>query len=453
VTEASESAELPPELAASDLGGPELAEILGLAQSIQEANQRMAIEGPEKVTLKEAMERAENRPQALAADARTASAEGAALAERRATTLPTVGIGFDLTHRDRDYDFETPLGAFTLGERTSTSFALSVTQPLFDPMRRRYSAPAAFETAVARRHQAARLRQAARAQAASAWLTLLALDANLRSTEAFVDSLEARLAEMKARVDAGRVLEADALRIRLDLESAELDRDRLLAQRRVAATDLARAMGTDGGAEPEWDGSFDRIGPSGEPELPDLRAALMTALVGRPDLKALQARLRSLDLEARAIRAEKLPRVQARVSVLASDGDPFNPEELVQGVVSLSWSPFAAGTRGPRAAAAEAEAEAVRAETTEIVRAVALQMGQALADLEVARESVRVRERGVELAEETSRVERERHAAGRSTTNDLLDAEATLRFQRTARALAHLEVMRAWVAYDLAAGG
>jgi outer membrane protein TolC len=63
-----------------------------------------------------------------------------------------------------------------------------------------------------------------------------------------------------------------------------------------------------------------------------------------------------------------------------------------------------------------------------------------------------VRARGVELAAETLRVERERHAAGRSTTNDLLEAEAKLRRQPTALDLARFEVLRSWVRFDLARG-
>lgn len=81
-----------------------------------------------------------------------------------------------------------------------------------------------------------------------------------------------------------------------------------------------------------------------------------------------------------------------------------------------------------------------------------LQLVSALARLETSRGAVRVRERGVELASETLRVERERHAAGRSTTNDLLDAEAELRRQRTEHDLARFEVLRAWVSFDLAMG-
>jgi hypothetical protein len=43
-------------------------------------------------------------------------------------------------------------------------------------------------------------------------------------------------------------------------------------------------------------------------------------------------------------------------------------------------------------------------------------------------------------------------AAGRATTNDLLDAEATLHDQSTREQLARPDVLESWIAWDLATG-
>ncbi len=313
-------------------------------------------------------------------------------------------------------------------------------------MRLLYAAPAARAAAEAAHAQAVRTREELAAEAAGTFITVLEIDAALRSTESFIDSLGARLEEMQARVEAGRVLEAEALKIRLDLQSAELDRQRLTDQRGVATTDLGRVTGADGPVEPDFTGDVDRD------LAPRLTEVLAEALAARSDVAALAAQVRALELQVKAVRAERLPRFDAEVSFVLSDGDPFRPEELAQGTVALSWRPFAAGTVRPRAAAAEAEAEALAADLAELRRAVEVQLADALARLETSRAAVEVRKRGVELAAETLRVERERYAAGRSTTNDLLEAEADLRRQRTLHDLARLEVLRAWVSYDLASG-
>jgi len=410
------------------------------------AGRAAASESVVTVTLEEAMTRAAERPLAAAAQWRARAAELEARAVRRAALWPSVGTTAEVGRRDRDFDFDTPLGAFTLGERTSATLALQVVQPLFDPVRRLYAAPAARSAADAARATAVRARQELAAAAAGAYVAVLEIDAALGATESFVASLEARLGEMEARVRAGRVLEADALKIRLDLESAELDRRRLRDLRGVAVDDLGRAVGAGGPAEPAPMEDVDRG------LTPALDEAVDAALAARADVAALEAQVHALGLRARAVKAEGWPRFDARLTYQRSDGDPFFPDELATGAVGLSWSLFAGGTRGPRAAAVEAQAEALRAELTELRRGVRLELADALARLSTARAAVDVRARGVELATETLRVERERHGAGRSTTNDLLAAEAALRRQRTEHDLARLEVLRAWISYDLAVG-
>ncbi|MEM6797393.1 MAG: TolC family protein, partial [Acidobacteriota bacterium] len=116
------------------------------------------------------------------------------------------------------------------------------------------------------------------------------------------------------------------------------------------------------------------------------------------------------------------------------------------------WPPCAAAPRGRGGGPAGSQARALGHQLEELERAIEIEIRSALAELRTARAATRVRERGVELASETLRVERERNAAGRSTTNDLLDAEAALRSQTTLRDLSRLDVLRAWVLYDLATG-
>ena len=82
---------------------------------------------------------------------------------------------------------------------------------------------------------------------------------------------------------------------------------------------------------------------------------------------------------------------------------------------------------GPRAAALRAERDAVSLELAEARRGVAIEVRAAVAGVVTAKEGVAGGARGVEQATETLRVERERHAAGRITTNNLLEAEAALR--------------------------
>lgn len=319
-------------------------------------------------------------------------------------------------------------------------------QPILDPARLFYGVPAARLRSAAAAEQSFRVRQQLAAEAAGSFLAVLGLDARLRSTESFIERLEDRLAETEERVAVGSTLEADALKVRLDLESAELDRVRLLESRRVAAFDLGRTVGSLGPVEPLFSGEFDR---ELDPETDQLVAE---ANAERPDIRAITEELAALELQARAVRAERWPRLEARLTWQRSGCDPFRPEELADGTLALTWNPFAAGTRAPRIAALDSERAALAADLEELQRGVAVEIRDAVARLATARAAVEVRRRGVELATETLRVERERNAAGRSTTNDLLDAEAGLRRQNTLSELARIDVLRAWVGLELASG-
>ena len=398
------------------------------------------------LTLEEAILRAIQRPRLVAAESRATARGHDAVAERRQALWPTVNVGADLTRRDRDYDFSTPLGGFVLGDRTSSSLNLEVVQPLLDPAQLFYRSKAARSEASAAAHDATRVRQQLAAEVSRSFLQLVGIDANRRSTEAFIASLQASLSEMEERVAAGRILESEALKVRLDLESAQLDQRALEETRRAALYELGRAVGHDGPVEPRVDGSFER---TDDFEAESLVAA---ALATRPDLAQLLSRLRARELRTEAVRAERYPRLSARATWSRADGDPFRPDELVEGRLAVSWNPFSRGRRAPRIASLSAEVEALEADLVELERTIVVQVRNALARFETARAAADVRRRGVELATETRRVERERNRVGRSTTNDLLDAEATLRRQRTASELARIDILAAWFELGLAVG-
>ncbi len=394
----------------------------------------------------EALRRGAERPAAQAAVLRATAVERRGLAERRASYLPTLGGSYAESNRDRDLELRTPIGSFQFGASRAAAAGFELSQPLFDPARALHGNAASKLEAEASRFAATRTRDQLVVDAGEAYLNVLAIEADLAATGAFAASLSARLAETEARVGAGRALDADALKIRLALESAELEQLALEQALEVARLDLGRAIGeelpVEAGAAPDW---FERAPP-------DLDAATAMALAARPDVAALEAQAAALDQRRAAVGAERIPRLDARVLWNWSDGSPYTEKSWTEGALVLTWSPFAAGTRAPRAAALAAETDAARNSLTEARRGVELELRQARARLLTARAAVEVSARGVEQASETARVERERNAAGRATTNDLIQAEAELRDQRTRLELARLEVVRAWLRHWLAVG-
>ncbi|MCB1055718.1 MAG: TolC family protein, partial [Acidobacteria bacterium] len=398
------------------------------------------------LTLDQAMARAVDRPRVVASRYEAEAADHAAVAARRAALLPTLTAGGSASERDRDLELVTPIGDFPFGDRRTESAQVELVQPLLEPARLFYAAPAARREAVAAQEIAERSAEQAAANAAEAFLDVLALDARREATEGFVASLETRLRDTRARVDAGRSLEADALKVELALDSARQELLALAERRAVATRALGAAIGEDGPVEPR------KLELAEIPQPPAVDQLVREAVSARADLAALRHGLEALELQRAAVGAERLPSLAANARWTWTSGSPYAADNWVEAGVTVSWRPFAAGTHGPRRAALEAQAAARRADLDEARRGVELEIRSALAGLHTARGALAVGETGVEQAGETLRVERQRYDAGRATTNDLLAAEAALRDQQTRRDLAALEMVRAWTRLELARG-
>lgn len=401
---------------------------------------------PEALTLQASMRAAAGRAAAEAVRQRSAAAKRAATAESRLAFLPMVGGSFEAADRDRTLALDTPLGEFPFGKSRSNSAAVELRQPLFDAGRMIHSRRAARLEASAAELSSARAGEELAADAALAYLDVLAVEARIQATESYLRSLEARLAEVEARVAAGRALEADGLKLRLALDQGRQELLALGHGRDLARRALARATGKEGVVNaldaPDW---------LEAPPPPD-ELAVARALASREDLAALGATSRALDARRSATLADALPRLDGRAAWVWTNGSPYTVNDWVEGSVVVTWTPFAAGTRAARAAAYEAQRRAAEAERTDAGQGIALQVRAATASIAVARSGVAVARTGVTLATETLRVESERHSVGRATTNDLLAAQAVLREQQTRLALARLEVVRGWVRLWLAGG-
>ncbi|MEM7247045.1 MAG: TolC family protein [Acidobacteriota bacterium] len=402
----------------------------------------------ETLTLDQVLGSAAERPAVQAVAERANQAEEALRIERRRAFWPTVGADFTRTRRDRTLSLSTPIGDFPSGGRTGTSGALSVTQPLLDPARMLHGIPAARHDLDAAQASHERARRERAAEAAELFFDVLALDSRRRAVDAFVKSLGARLDEVSARVKAGRALERDRLLVQLALDDAEQSRLELDRRREVVTHALGRAVGSDAPVEPLFTVEIESTGAT--PVADD--ASLTRALETRRDLAALRARLAATDRRRAATWAELIPRLEARADWVRSSGDSTPQDDWVDASVRVTWQPFAAGTRKPRARALRAEERAIEAELREAMRGVAVQVREAVADHRIAAGELKAATTGVKAAQEAVRVTGERYRAGRDTVQDLLDAEAILRDRDGRRQVALLELARARVRYELATG-
>ncbi|MEZ4469471.1 MAG: TolC family protein [bacterium] len=387
------------------------------------------------VSLPEALARGADAPGAQAADHRAEAAAAAARATGRAALLPVVGVQARLDGVHEPRAVTTPVGALAVEPGRTLAVGLEVRQPLFDPAGLLYATPAAEADARAARHGAARARQIHAALAADAWLGVKAVDARQATAASYVASLKARRDQLAALVGEGVALRADLLRVELALSQAEEEVRGLARQRAVATRQLGRAIGQDGPVE-----------VAGDARLPTFPAT-----AERPEIAALAARIEATGHREDAALGELLPRLEAYGRYTAASTD-LEDRAWLEGGVALTWIPLAAGTRGPREDAAQAEGRALRAEAADLARAIATERAAAEAALADALDQQAVAAEAIVEAEESLRLEQARYDDARATLTELLAAEATIRDRRTRLALAGLAAIRAQVQLALATG-
>jgi outer membrane protein len=259
------------------------------------------------------------------------------------------------------------------------------------------------------------------------WAIVTAREA-VRVLEQAMTWMDARLADVRARFDAGFVPPNDVLLVEAQRarEQVSLIEARNLAA--VSEADLARLVGAPDGTAIEVDANL--APPPPQMALPSM--LFDEARAARPERAALQLRTRVADEREAAAQAGRLPAVSFLTGADYARPNPriFPREDAWHSSwdvgVSLSWNAWDAGRTRAEVAEAASLGEAVRERLAEFDTTLALEIRQRTLELESARAQIAAAEEGVRASTEARRVVQERFAAGVATATDLLDAQVAL---------------------------
>jgi outer membrane protein TolC len=242
-----------------------------------------------------------------------------------------------------------------------------------------------------------------------------------------------QLANAEQRFASGRLTRNELLVVQVALRDAEqqrLQRDLAIDQARWA---LNETIGL------PVDAPTTVVDVQARPEIPEIERALDLARANNPDLASILEERQRLEETTRSLERGWLPRVAGGGTIDYNTSTLIQPQQIGSGFVGFTWD---LGTDGGRAAEiAEARAQADRSrlvleqEVRELETAVRTSR-QATAERLSALETA---EASVAQAEENLRIRRAQFAAGRATSDDVLDAEALLTSQRVTRASALYE--------------
>lgn len=419
-----------------------------------------AQEGPPlRLTLGDAVRRAAGEaPLVELAGFRTDAAR-AQVRQQRAALLPQLSAGAGWLNRTFNraslgFDFPTPPGAppppDLIGPFDNMDARLRLSQTLFDyaSLVRIGAARAQLDGAEA---EAAGAAEAAAQATALAYLRAARAAALLAARRA--DSLLAAelVALAQAQLEAGVGTAIDVTRARTQLvatQGAIVVAGTELARARI---DLARSLGLDARAPLELvDSLTDRLAVAEVSANRD--SAVARALGARPDLAVELARETAARRAARAITAERLPRLE-----LAADygvNGPALPDAIATRQIAVQVSvPLVDGfRREARLAEQRAAVQAAALRERDLRRQVLADVDAALLDLESAAAQQRIAAERRRLAEEELAQARERFAAGVAGNIEVINAQLSLIAARDGDIAARFAAAAARVALARATG-
>jgi outer membrane protein TolC len=387
-----------------------------------------AQEAPLRLTLDEALIKAEQNSQRIAALRARVDAATAAEAGRDAADRPAVALlgGYMRTNHVDEFAIAVP------GQQPRV---------IYPDVPDNYRARLDLQWPIYTAGRTAALQRAAGAEREAAAFDVVAAraDVRLETTRAFwalvtagetqavlaraLESADAHVADLRSRLEQGLIPPNEVL-------SAEAQRShqRLLAiearnLRAIAEADLRRLMGDDTRRSLEPAATLDAaVAARSLDRAPGQRAerqalaSRVAAARQREDAVAASARPQ-LAIAAGYDYARPNPRIFPRLEAWRDSWDVS---------VNVSWSLWDGGRRRAEQAEAAAATRGLIARASEVEREIAFEIDQRRLEVAAARASIEAAEDGVRAATEARRVVGERFAAGVATSTDVLDAQIAL---------------------------
>ena len=270
----------------------------------------------------------------------------------------------------------------------------------------------------------------------SAFFSAFLFEKRAAEYDALIADLDARLAAVRARVEAGTALGRDAAEIEAERVRAGLQRDEARASRRASLAILADLVGK------PVDTTAVLVLPAGEPERTHpADFATVAALRQRPEFDQLRRSRDRLDREVAYTSVENRPRVfafgQAGVGLPGLDQFRQSSDAFYQAGIKVEWRPWTWRSAGRKAAAYRLEQDVVATEEKALGRRLARAVVTDLEDISRLKAALADDERIVALRTEVERQARAQFDEGAITTpdyvetrTDVLEARLTLERHR-----------------------
>lgn len=272
-----------------------------------------------------------------------------------------------------------------------------------------------------------------RSEVNAAFFSAFLLQQRAAEYGALVTDLDARLATVRARVEAGTALGRDAAEVEAERVRAMLQRDEAQAARRASLRSLSDLAGR------PIDTTAVLVLPEYQPERAQPDPISLSALRRRPEFEHSRLARRRLDREAALAGSENTPRIsafgQAGLGLPGLDQFRRTSDAFWQAGVKVEWRPWTWRSAGRSAAALRLQQQVLEAEEQALARRLARAVAGDLEEINRLGAALAEDERVVVLREEIERQAKVQHDEGAITTDDYVETrtnvlEARLTLQR-----------------------
>jgi outer membrane protein TolC len=285
-----------------------------------------------------------------------------------------------------------------------------------------------------------------RSEVNSAFFSAFLLQQRSAEYDALITDLDARLAAVRARVEAGTALRREAAELEAERVRATLQRDEAQAARRASLAVLADFVGM------PIDTAAVLVLPTDEPEkTQQLTPAALAMLRSRPEFERLKQSRQRLGQEAALASSENAPRVsafaQGGVGLPGLDQFRTSSDAFWQAGVRVQWRPWTWRSAGREVQALEQEQRVLDTEEDALARSLSRTVISYLEDIKRLSAALAEDQRVVNLRAEVERQARLQHDEGAITTADYVETRTNVLEARLILQRHRVELAQARAAY------
>lgn len=404
------------------------------------------------INMNKVIELASKSPEVQSAEALSESAAEQHTADKRKIFMPKIGVNASYTHSLQDQGLKippigTPFGTLTPPpvnfKRDSTMGSVGLVQPIIDPENMLYSVNASKHSAEAEKLKASRQKKESQGEALLIYLSILELRAKQNSLEMFVNNLKSRQPEIRRLYEIGYVSESDVLKVKLGIDDANQGIREIIKKEDFLGQVLANLLGEEKACSPQ-ELAEDL------PTISNRTESIDPAM--REDIQSLDKQLSAIEETKKASKASYLPKLSGFANHMHSDNDMLNKKDSDSVGVMLSWSIFDGGVKLSEARSNEEKKRAL--EQTKFLASANIKASyqDSLNMLKIKKQEFDERKSAVIDAKKVSEIEFRRLKTGKTTVNNLIDAEDTLKDRIEKASLSKVSWYQAWFNSQITSG-